>query len=106
MTTRSSASSSRSTCGLAGFAADLAADGRAGLDRARRGQPDVAILDAGMPGLDGWAVAARLRSDPATSSIKIVMLAPGPGGTPRSGARGARERGGPGACSQASHAPR
>ena len=65
---------------VGGFAADLAADGRAGLERARRGRPDVAILDAGMPGLDGWAVAARLRSDPATSSIKIVMLAPGPGG--------------------------
>ena len=65
---------------VGGFAADLAADGRAGLDQARRGRPDVAILDAGMPGLDGWAVAARLRSDPATSSIKIVMLAPGPGG--------------------------
>ena len=65
---------------VGGFAADLAADGRAGLERARRGRPDVAILDAGMPGLDGWAVAARLRSDPATSSIRIVMLAPGPGG--------------------------
>ena len=64
---------------VAGFAADLAADGRAGLERARRARPDVAILDAGMPGLDGWAVAARLRGDPATSSIKIVMLAPGPG---------------------------
>jgi CheY-like chemotaxis protein len=70
---------------VGGFAADLAADGHAGLDRARRGRPDVAILDATMPGLDGWAVAARLRSDPATSSIKIVMLAPGPGGTPGSG---------------------
>src|SRR6202035_1939599 len=65
---------------VGGFAADLAADGRAGLDQARRGRPDVAILDAGMPGLDGWPVAARLRSDPATSSIKIVMLAPGSGG--------------------------
>ena len=79
---------------VGGFAADLAADGRAGLERARRGCPDVAILDAGMPGLDGWAVAARLRSDPATSSIKIVMLAPGPGGTPGSGGARSEQGGG------------
>ncbi len=83
---------------VGGFAADLAADGRAGLDRARRGRPDVAILDAGMPGLDGWAVAARLRSDPATSSIKIVMLAPGPGGTPRSAGARSEQGGGLDAC--------
>lgn len=77
---------------VGGFAADLAADGRTGLGRARCDRPAVAILDAGMPGLDGWGVAERLRADPATSSIKIVMLAPGPGG-----ARG--ELGtGPGAC--------
>ncbi len=67
---------------VAGFAADLAADGRAGLERARCDRPAVAILDAGMPGLDGWGVAARLRADPATSSTKIIMLAPGQGGTP------------------------
>ena len=65
---------------VGGFAADLAADGRAGLERARCFRPAVAILDAGMPGLDGWGVAARLRADPATSSTKIIMLAPGPGG--------------------------
>jgi CheY-like chemotaxis protein len=65
---------------VGGLAADLAADGPAGLDRARCGRPDVVILDAGMPGLDGWAVAARLRADPATASIRIIMLVPGPGG--------------------------
>jgi CheY-like chemotaxis protein len=63
---------------VGGFAADLAADGHAGLEQARCNRPAVAVLDVGMPGLDGWGVAARLRSDPATSSIKIIMLVPGP----------------------------
>jgi DNA-binding response OmpR family regulator len=62
---------------VGGFAADLAADGHAGLERARCNRPAVAILDAGMPGLDGWGVASRLRADPATSPIKIIMLTPG-----------------------------
>jgi CheY-like chemotaxis protein len=83
---------------VGGFAADLAADGRAGLERARRGRPAVAILDGGMPGLDGWAVAARLRSDPTTSSIKIVLLAPGPGGAPGTGGARSQQGGGLDAC--------
>jgi DNA-binding response OmpR family regulator len=62
---------------VAGFAADLAADGPAGLRQARAGRPAVAVIDAGMPGLGGWSVAARLRADPATSSVKTIVLASG-----------------------------
>jgi len=72
---------------VAGFAAHLAPDGAAGLEHARCCQPDVVILDAGMPGLDGWAVAARLRADPATASVRTIVLAPGGGvaAEPRAG---------------------
>lgn len=72
---------------VAGFVADLAPDGAAGLEQAHSCQPDVVILDAGMPGLDGWTVAARLRADPATASVRTIVLAPGGGvaAEPRAG---------------------
>jgi DNA-binding response OmpR family regulator len=65
---------------VAGFAAHLAPDGAAALEHARCCQPEVVILDAGMPGLDGWAVAARLRADPAAALVRAIVLVPG--GTP------------------------
>ena len=51
-----------------------AADGPAGLEKAREERPDVILLDVMMPGLDGWHVAERLLEDPATSGIPIVFL--------------------------------
>lgn len=70
---------------VAGLVADLADDGLAGLERARVARPHVAILDAGMPGLDGWAVAARLRADPVTRSVRTIVLAAEPEGGPCAG---------------------
>ena len=37
-------------------------------------QPDVIVLDLGMPGLDGWRTTALLRAQPLTSHIPIVIL--------------------------------
>ncbi len=37
-------------------------------------QPDVVILDIGMPGMNGYTVAQRLRQDPATASAALVAL--------------------------------
>lgn len=68
---------------VAGLAADLARDGLAGLERARATRPDVAVIDARMPGLDGWAVAAHLRADPATRSVRIIVLEQDAGGAAR-----------------------
>jgi DNA-binding response OmpR family regulator len=51
-----------------------AADGRSGLDIARREHPDVVLLDVMMPGLDGWRVAEELLEDDQTSTIPIVFL--------------------------------
>ena len=54
-----------------GFQVDVAADGVAGLKRAREGTPDLVVLDLMLPGLDGLEVCRQLRSE---SSIPIIML--------------------------------
>lgn len=51
-----------------------AEDGETALAVARRDRPDIVLLDAVMPGLDGFAVCARLKADPATRHIPVVML--------------------------------
>jgi DNA-binding response OmpR family regulator len=51
-----------------------AADGPAGLEKARVEGPDVVLLDVMMPGLDGWRVAEELLDDPRTEAIPIVFL--------------------------------
>jgi DNA-binding response OmpR family regulator len=51
-----------------------AADGVEALELARREKPDLLVLDWMMPSLTGIEVARRLREDPATASIPIIML--------------------------------
>ena len=57
-----------------GWAVELVSDGAAGLDRAVGKAPDLVLLDAQLPDLDGLAVLRRLRSHPATASVPVVLL--------------------------------
>ena len=57
-----------------GFGAVTAADGSSGLQLARTVDPRAILLDVTMPGLDGWSVLSALKSDPAVSSIPVVMV--------------------------------
>ncbi len=57
-----------------GFEVVLAHDGQAGLDAARREQPDVVLLDMNLPVMDGWTVARTLRGDAATARLPIIAL--------------------------------
>jgi signal transduction histidine kinase/DNA-binding response OmpR family regulator len=57
-----------------GYRVEVAADGRTGLEMARRLQPAVITLDVMMPSMDGWAVLTALKADPATAEIPVVML--------------------------------
>lgn len=57
--------------GRAGHTVEGAPDGRRGLDAASAVEPDLVILDATMPVLDGWETLARLR---AASSVPVIML--------------------------------
>ena len=51
-----------------------AADGPAGIEKAKGEKPDVVLLDVMMPGLDGWRVAEQLLEDDRTSAIPIIFL--------------------------------
>ena len=51
-----------------------APDGEKALDAARRDPPDLVILDLMMPGIGGLEVCRRMRSDPRTSRIPVIML--------------------------------
>jgi CheY-like chemotaxis protein len=51
-----------------------AADGPLGIDLAGRIRPDLILLDIQLPGIDGYAVARALKSDPATRSVPVVAV--------------------------------
>ena len=59
---------------LEGFEVHTAIDGQDALDKVKDVDPVVVTLDIMMPRLDGWETAARLREDPATSHVKVVLL--------------------------------
>ncbi|HLZ38182.1 MAG TPA: response regulator, partial [Mycobacteriales bacterium] len=59
---------------LEGFEVHTAVDGPECLRRVGEVDPAVVTLDVMMPRMDGWEVAARLRSNPATQHVKILML--------------------------------
>ena len=59
---------------LEGFEVATAVDGQDCLDKVKDIKPDVITLDIMMPRLDGWEAADRLRADPETAGIKVVLL--------------------------------
>jgi len=59
---------------LQGLVVQTAPDGAAGLRAASTRQPDLILLDILLPGLDGVAVAQRLKSATTTTPIPIIAL--------------------------------
>jgi PAS domain S-box-containing protein len=59
---------------LLGHTAILAPTGSAGLALARAEPPDAALVDIGLPDVDGYEVARALRADAATRHIRLVAL--------------------------------
>lgn len=56
------------------FRLKTAANGQQALDSVAAEKPDLILLDLMMPGIDGFEVIRRLRADPATADIQIVIL--------------------------------
>ena len=57
-----------------GYTVLIATSGLAALDRAVQALPDVILLDAMMPGMDGFEVARRLKATPQTAHIPIIFM--------------------------------
>ena len=58
----------------AGYTVLVATNGESALQRAHQSLPDVILLDALMPGIDGFEVARRLKADFSTHHIPIVFM--------------------------------
>ncbi|MEN9384203.1 MAG: hypothetical protein RL323_1346 [Pseudomonadota bacterium] len=58
----------------AGYTVLVALDGESALRRAEQALPDMVLLDAVMPGMDGFEVARRLKADARTAEIPIVFM--------------------------------
>jgi len=56
------------------FKMRTAANGQQALDAVSAEKPDLILLDLMMPGIDGFEVIRRLKNDPATADIRIVIL--------------------------------
>jgi two-component system, OmpR family, response regulator ResD len=59
---------------LAGYEVHHAADGPAAVEAARKFRPDLLLLDALIPKVDGFEVCRLLRADEKTKSVKIIMV--------------------------------
>lgn len=57
-----------------GYTVLVATGGEAALQRAAQALPDIVLLDAMMPGMDGFEVARRLKAVPATAHIPIIFM--------------------------------
>jgi PAS domain S-box-containing protein len=58
----------------AGHSVELAGSGGEGVDKAVELRPDVALIDVGLPGLDGYEVARRIRRAPAGKDMLLIAL--------------------------------
>lgn len=58
----------------AGVEVENRADGPSGLEAALEIQPDLIILDVGLPRMDGWEVLERIRTDDRTKGVKVLVL--------------------------------
>jgi two-component system cell cycle response regulator DivK len=57
-----------------GFSVVVARDGGQGLALAKSEQPDLILMDLGLPGIDGWECVRRLRASSSTCAIPVIAL--------------------------------
>ena len=71
---RDSADSLRLLLELSGYEVAVAYSGYDGVQAAEQYQPDVVLCDIGLPGLDGYGVARKLRDNPATATARLIAV--------------------------------
>jgi DNA-binding response OmpR family regulator len=57
-----------------GYRVSAVMNGEDGFERAQQDSPDLVLLDLMLPGIDGLEICRRLKSDPVTRAIPIVMV--------------------------------
>jgi CheY-like chemotaxis protein len=57
-----------------GYEVLTATDGESALHSVLRDRPDLVLLDVNMPGINGFEVCRRLKADPATRLIPVVLI--------------------------------
>ena len=57
-----------------GYRILLSGDGAHAIELARSEQPDLILMDLGLPRVDGWEATRRLKADPATQRIPVIVL--------------------------------
>ena len=60
--------------GAEGYDVVTAADGEEGIKKAKSEKPDIIVLDIMMPKMDGYEACKRLKTDPSTKSIPVILL--------------------------------
>ncbi len=57
-----------------GYQVLAATNGLAGIRKAQNEEPDLIVLDIMLPGMDGFEICHRLRAEPQTAQLPILML--------------------------------
>src|SRR5262249_51526415 len=71
---RDAADSLRLLLEFSGHEVAVAYSGHDGVQAAERYQPDVVLCDIGLPGLDGYGVARKLRESPTTAKARLIAV--------------------------------
>src|SRR5687768_2658050 len=64
----------RSQLIAAGCAVDIVTDGRVGVDAAARTRPDVILLSADLPHVNGFSLCNKLKREPALAMIPVLLI--------------------------------
>jgi CheY-like chemotaxis protein len=59
---------------IRGYTVEEACDGEEALRMVRQSQPDILLLDIGMPLLDGFGVVSKIRENPRLASLPVVAV--------------------------------
>ncbi len=70
---------------LEGYEVDEATSADAGLEKLRGDAYDLVLLDAELPGRDGWSALKDIREDPNLSGVKVIIFMAGKGETAKLG---------------------